>query len=367
MSQIERVSRQQMMWMYANSLLGASLLFLPQLLVAEAKQDAWITALIGAAGGVCIALLYAALALRFPGSSPVQYFQAVLGRPLGLLAILTLFGYLFWVVLAMQREVMDFFVINYPETPSLFVGICFMLIEIYLLLNGLEVIARTHDLLFPFIVLGILALLAIALPYFSLQELSPVLSGGIGPVLTPLPSYLSFPYGNTVVFLMVFPMLRKAKDLPIVAAGGSMLGSMIIVLVTFFALFTMGAYSAARVVYPPHFGARILTAAGFLAGLDGLVDSIWIVSNVLRIVIFRYVLILIVAQLLGVSSYRYLVIPFSALTLVCSLNIYANIGEHIAFVKYPESWLAPIAYIVTPLLVLVVAIARRIKGGRLEG
>lgn len=360
----ERISRQQMMWLYANGLLGASLLILPQVLAASAKQDGWITSLICAIGGLLLVLLYITLALRFPGQTIVEYITRVLGRPIGLLALAFYLGYIAWLVMVMQREIVDFFSINYPETPIEFTAFCFALITMYIILGGLEAIARVNDLLFPIIVTGVLVLTLLAIPEYMYSYLKPLLPESIMPILGAIPTHISFPYGNAVVFLMIFPFIRNNKDLPYAAVSGSMMGSAVITMIVLFSTLTLGAATVARVVYPPHFAARTITILSFLAGLDGLVDVIWITSNVLRIAVFQYALVLAVSQLLGLSSYRYLVIPLVALMSVGSLNVYRSMGEQIEFNLTWTPLLSIVPYLLVPLLVLVVAMVRKVPRER---
>jgi spore germination protein KB len=229
-----RISKQQLTWLYANGLLGASLLYLPQVLTNEAKQDVWITVVLGAFVGIALLWLWTALARRFPSRNFVEYTQDVLGRPLGLIVLFIYLGYLMWIILAMLREIVDFFAINYPQTPEEFTTLCFVVLIAYMSLSGLEVIARVNDLVFPIIVLGIVILIVLTTPMLSLQSVQPIMAHGLKPVLTPLQVHASFPYGNAVGFLMLFPYLRQVKDLRRATFIGSLIGSAIIFAITVF-------------------------------------------------------------------------------------------------------------------------------------
>ncbi len=74
--------------------IGTSILFVPTVLSAEAKQDAWIAAILGTGVGVAIVCLYAKLAMLFPNMTFVQYSETILGKWLGKFVSLTFLLYL---------------------------------------------------------------------------------------------------------------------------------------------------------------------------------------------------------------------------------------------------------------------------------
>jgi hypothetical protein len=60
--------------------------FLPVVTQGEARQDAWIAALLTTLVGCLIGAMMASLAMRFPGQSFGAFSGRALGRPLGLVA-----------------------------------------------------------------------------------------------------------------------------------------------------------------------------------------------------------------------------------------------------------------------------------------
>ena len=97
-----------------------------------------------------------------------------------------------------------------PTTPLPFIIGSFAALCIYALKKGIEVAARTGEMLIPLIPLASLVVTLGVVRIFDFSNIKPVLVNGIKPVLKAGFGVLTFPFGETIVFLMIFPLLRKA-------------------------------------------------------------------------------------------------------------------------------------------------------------
>ncbi|HHT25621.1 MAG TPA: endospore germination permease [Firmicutes bacterium] len=352
------ISKQQMMFLVTSSLLGTSILFLPQVLALHAKQDCWLTAILGGLAGLLLFLLWVALATRFPRRNLVEYARKTLGPWLGTLVVIPYAGYLLWLLMTMLRQVSSFFALVYPETPLVVIAFLIILVAMYIVHHGLEVLARVNDLLSPILFLGILVMILLALPKFTIQAFQPVLADGLGPVLSPLKLHVDFPYGNAAAFLMIFPYINRPQELRSAVVKGSLFGSALIVILLAFSLFTLGPESMIRTVYPTYAAARTIVIAGILARIDGLVIILWILSNVIRIAIFFYAAVLCLSELFGLSSYQYLIIPLGHLITIGSIIVYTSAVDGDAFNAKWFPWATIPVILVVPLLLLIISSIR---------
>lgn len=74
---------------------GDSILYVPSLTAAEAKQDAWISGIIGWGEGLLLTLLYSAVSKRYPNQTIIQYSELILGRWLGKVVSVLFITYFF--------------------------------------------------------------------------------------------------------------------------------------------------------------------------------------------------------------------------------------------------------------------------------
>jgi spore germination protein KB len=349
------ISKQQMMVLVSSGLLGTSILFLPQVLALYAKQDSWMTAILGGLAGLALFLLWVALASRFPRRNIVEYARAVLGNWLGTLVVIPYASYLLWLLMTMLRQVSSFFSLVYPETPLIVIAFCIVVVVMYIVHHGLETLARVNDLLSPILFTGIIVLILLAIPKFTIQAFQPMFANGLGPVFSPLKLHVDFPYGNAVAFLMIFPYINRMQELRSAVVKGSLFGTALIAMLLAFSLFTLGPESMIRTVYPTYAAARTIVIASVLARIDGLVIILWILSNIIRIAIFFYATTLCLSELFGLTSYQYLIIPLGHLTTIGSMIVYTTAvgGDEFNAKWFP--WATIPVILLLPLALLIIS------------
>ncbi|WPC44367.1 GerAB/ArcD/ProY family transporter [Clostridium sp. JS66] len=197
-----RLSKHQLFALMFVFEVGSTTLFV---LGIDAKQDAWIVILIALLIGLGFIWIYTELQKSFPDKNYVEIILTVLGKKLGVpFVILTGLGY-FWHCARNLREFGELITITaLPETPLWLINFIFVLVSIYVLIKGVEVLARASEIIMPIIILFIISLYILV--YIStdvdFRRLTPILQGGIMPVLKAVPSVIMFPFGEMFVFLM---------------------------------------------------------------------------------------------------------------------------------------------------------------------
>ncbi|WP_314304073.1 GerAB/ArcD/ProY family transporter [Brevibacillus parabrevis] len=74
------ISARQFFILVTLFVIGDAVLYVPSLTATSARQDAWISALIGWGEGFLLTSLYAALSLRHPNRTILQYSEDILGK-----------------------------------------------------------------------------------------------------------------------------------------------------------------------------------------------------------------------------------------------------------------------------------------------
>lgn len=132
--------------------IGDSILALPATTAIQGKQDAWLSGVIGLAIGIPIVYLIAVVGKLYPGMTVFMSSRKILGKWLGLVASLLFAVHLFLNASVFLREIGDFVTSHMmPETPIQSILLLFLCIIVMGTKLGLEVIARTGELLFPFL------------------------------------------------------------------------------------------------------------------------------------------------------------------------------------------------------------------------
>lgn len=178
----------------------------------EAKQDAWLSIMFGMVGGFLLFLVYYQLHRYYPDLLLVELTQKIMGKWIGSLLS---FLYIFYFANLASRVIRDFgdmlLTFAYPDTPLFIVNALLMFVVIYTVGKGIEVLARSSQLLFILLYLFTISgfLLVVCSGLLDFKNLQPVLENGIGlPLKVSLTQNVYFPFGETIVFLMILPYVK---------------------------------------------------------------------------------------------------------------------------------------------------------------
>lgn len=280
-----------------------------------AKQDAWIAYSIGWALGFILIGLYAYIAILNPSKTLVDILREQLGKYLG--SIVSLF-YIFYFVFdaaIVTRNFSEFLIVTvYPETPIFFVTMVFLLVVVYLLKKGIEILGRASELFIPLTFAMILLVNIIFFNRFNLENIFPVLEEGIKPVLKVAYEQLTFPFGQVVAFLMVYPSLNNKKDIFKVSFLSTLVAGFMMFNMVLRDLLVLGAGITALYYYP--FLASIKLVSTLLQPFPSLV---LIAGILIKIAIFVYATALGIAQFFNLDNYKILIFPISIFVLALSI------------------------------------------------
>jgi len=195
----------------------------------DAKQDAWIVILVALLIGLVFIWIYTELQNAFPGKNYVEIIISILGEKIGIPLALLYAVYWLWPAARNLREFGE--LINttlLTETPLIVILFIFILLSLYALLKGLEVFARTSEIIMTLIIFSIIGLFILIFLSVDInfKNLKPVLSEGIKPVLkAAYPNVSLFPFGEIFIFSMYWcyadekKIIRKTTMLAAILAG----------------------------------------------------------------------------------------------------------------------------------------------------
>jgi spore germination protein KB len=299
----------------------------------EAKRDAWLAILLGMAGGLALFWVYYRLYCFYPGLLPAEYMQKLLGKFLGgMLA----FGYILFFVYIAARVLRDFgemlLTFAYVETPLFIVNTLLILVIIYGVQKGIEVISRTGELFFLLLyllaVMGFLFILSSGL--IELSNLKPVLEEGLGPVLNVVVTQtLYFPFGEAVVFMMIMPYLDNQKRAGIAGAAAILLSGINLAIVMAINVTVLGVDLAMRSQFPLLSTIQSIQIANFIERLDVFFMVAFIIGIFFKVALYFYAALSATSVLFKVKEPGTLAFPMGLVILILSMAIARSYSEHI--------------------------------------
>jgi spore germination protein KB len=336
-----------------------------------AGRDAWIAILLGMAGGLILFWVYYRLYCFYPDLLPTEYVQKLLGKFFG--SILA-FGYILFFVYAAARVLRDFgamlLTFAYVETPLFIVNTLLILVIIYTVQKGIEVISRTGELFF--VLLYLLAVVGFILIVFSglieLPQLKPVLEDGLRPVLKEVVTQTLFvPFGEAIVFTMIMPYLDKPKRVGIAGAAAILLSGINLAIVMAINVSVLGVDLAVRSQFPLLTTVQSIQIADFLERLDVFFMFSVVIGIFFKVSLYFYAALSGTAFLFKIKEPSRLAYPMGLVILFLSITIASSYTEHIKEgLEVTTRFLHPAFLTIIPVILLGIAYLknRGKKGGK---
>lgn len=321
------ITPRQAGWLIAMTILGDGIFFLPTASTVAAWQDAWVSFALATVAGLGFAWLAVTLGNRFPGQTIIEYSRTIAGPFLGSLLGLLYVTYFFITTSYMTREFGEFLVTTVmPETPITVFMIVLMLLCVYALKEGLEVLGRMGDFLFPVYLFFFVFTIAFVLPGVSLDNLSPVLENPPGKIVKGM-----FPPAAWVAevsaMLVLLPYVNNKSHALKWSMIGVLAGGGLMTIVQVALLATFGPALVAHFQFPFYSLSRYVEVAMFIERLEAFAMGFWVLGDVIRTSVFFFVASTGLARWLGLSDYRPLLLPMAAIIVPLGILQFDSIVE----------------------------------------
>nr|WP_249315696.1 GerAB/ArcD/ProY family transporter [Bacillus sp. FJAT-49711] len=328
-------------------------------LAIEAKQDAWISILLATVGGIFIFLIYYRLYLYYPKVLPTTYVQKIIGVFFG--RVIAFIYIVFFLYLA-ARVLRDFgemlAVVGYRETPLSVDNLLLILVVVYSVRKGIEVLARSGEIFSVFIYLLAISgfILVMSSKLIDFDKLKPFLEYGLWPILkVSLTQVVFFPFGEIFAFSMILPYLSNPKKAKITGILAIVLTGINLAIVMAVNISVLGVDGVSRSLFP--LLATIQTInIGFLERLDIFFMLALIILGFFKISIYVYAAIIGIADLFNFNRQSVLAFPIGFVVWLFSIAIASNVTEHMQEgLNIVPFYLHLPFQIIFPLFILIIA------------
>ncbi|MBD8068045.1 GerAB/ArcD/ProY family transporter [Bacillus sp. PS06] len=326
---------------------------------SEAKQDAWIAILLASGIGIALIIFYVFILKKKEGLNLFEILAFCFGKYIGKLLSLLYIIYFFYIAARVMRDFGELIVSTIFEvTPIEILSITIMLVIIYMLYLGIEVLGRTSEIFLPYVFLFILLVGSFILftGEMHFNNLRPIMADGFGPIIKGIfPSLMTFPFGELVAFMVIIPYVtqfKNAKKVSIYAVSftGLMLSFTSVILIA-----TLGAEMKGRATFPLLSAAREISLLHFIERVDLVVVFVVMFGIIVKVSILFF------AGLKGLEHvfsipYRMFIFPMATIVAYISIIISHNFAEHIQeglkfvpfYLHLPFQYVIPM--LITPIL-----------------
>ncbi|BCG59832.1 GerAB/ArcD/ProY family transporter [Paenibacillus sp. URB8-2] len=325
----EQIGTSQLFILMVAFQIGSSLIF-P--LGSESGQNAWLAALLGMLFGILVVFVFLRLFSHFQRDSLIQIILGLLGRGLGVPLCLT---YIIYFTYQASRVVRDFSELLAAtilvDTPQSVIIVCFIAVIIYTLRGGIEVFGRMAEMVFPFvmIVMGITWFTVYASGAFKIRHLTPIMFTGSASIWREaFPELTVLPYGELIVFIMVWPFLGGKGKLSKISLAAVLTGGLLLTINILAMLAVLGPELYGILQYPLLASVRMVSIGDFLERIDAVVILLMVAGGFFKIGVYVYGAALGTAHLFKLKSPCDVMVPLGAIIAPFSLVMAENSGIH---------------------------------------
>lgn len=306
--------------------IGSTILIVPSGLASEAKQDAWIPAILGVGLGLLVISLYNALGGMYPQMTLVEYCKIILGSWTGTTVSI---GFIYFSFIGASTLIwlMGNFLVTQimPESPTIAIHTFFVLVVIMGIRLGLEPIARSAEIFLPWVGLFFMLLVLLPIPDSNLENIQPMFDSEVKPIIRGALSFLSVATLPLITFQMIVPNGQRSKETNKAFYIGSMIGGIVLISITILTVLVLGPGLTARNLYPSFALAKKVGIKGVLERIEVIMAILWFLTIYFKTTIYCYASIKGLAQLLSMKDYRILTLPFGMMILAFSLIVYPDV------------------------------------------
>lgn len=358
-----KISLSQFTTLVLLFMVGTSTSLSPYIVVNMAKQDAWISALVGIGLGFLLVLLYGILVRRHPKMTLIESSETILGKWIGKIVSFLFFLYFLILTSGLVRVIGDFITTNLmPETPIQAIEIIFILTVIFAVRLGLETFSRTSEIILPVVFLFFLFTVLFLIPEIRFENIAPILEDGIKPVLRGAFQLLGVPILDIVTLLMITPYVDTPKQIGKALIIATMTGGIFIFLIIIFSILVLGPGSTSNLNYPIYALTQKINIGNFIQRIEVLAGGILFISMFIKTTICFYSMVLSFAQIFRLKKYEMLTFPLGMIVLVLSIILFPNIIYFNMFILKAWTPFVLIYGVFLPVILLVVdTVKKRFK------
>ena len=294
----------------------------------EAERDMWISILVAVILAVPILLVYSRILSLFPGKDLFEILELNFGRFFGKLISLFYIWFSFHLGALVLRNFGEFIItVALPETPEIVTVLIFGLLCIWAVKAGIETIAKCAEYFIIFVMVMIFLFSLLVIPVMETDNLLPIMGNGFAKAMAGVFSSFAFPFGETVIFMLVFSALQHKKSAFKVFIPALIMGGIIVVFIAFRNIIVLGPLTIKAVYFPSYSTLGRVNIGNFLQRMEIAVTIVFILSAFIKITMCLLGATKGLSRVLGFDDYRILVTPVGLLMVNLANIVYKDIME----------------------------------------
>lgn len=352
----EIISSNQYVWAIFSVITSFATLQMPGMLILHAGRDAWLSVVLAWFLDVLLAIVYAYLAVRFPGQNFVQYSETILGKYVGKLIGL-IFPFFFLLVAMLFMRSLAAIIVNMflPKTPIELVLAAGYFILAYGIRKGVETVVRACEVLGPIYFISLIVLILLVLPEAKLHLLSPQFADGYLPFFTGANFILTF-FGVCIIMGMFIPLTNRQENAFLAKFIAVTLASPLVCLIVALSIAVFDSEQAGNMLNPSLNLVRYIRVGKIIERLEIIWMMIAIAAGILTSANCIWAFCQGIAHSVKLSDYKRLAYPAAILAFVLSITSFDSNVDLFNFTFYAYPFIGVFVEAILELFLLFMAV-----------
>lgn len=323
------------------------------------KQDFWLVVISGFLFGLPLVLTFVFITKKFPNLDLTQILEKVYGKILGKFITALYFLYFLLVLSFNLRDIATFYTgFIMQDLPTISFIIVFGLLCAYAVKTGLDNIAKMSILTITFGIFTPIFTSLLLIGEMDFSNLMPVAEISAETYLKSVGIFVTIPFGELIVFLMIIPYVKEKKKLSGYTVGGMAITTFIFLII---ALRNTVVLGGANNIYTQsaYQTVRIINIGKFFTRIELLIALVITSALFIKISVLYYATVKSVSRLFNLNSYKVLIIPIGIIAVLLGSIVFGSAVSHSDWGEnYATAFTIPFSVII-PLMTLLIAKIRK--------
>lgn len=348
----EEITQKEAICLLINFIMGSTLIVG---IGTNAKNDAWLASLFGILMAIPAIIIYSRILQLFPGANLYDIVNLLFGKYLGSVVTILYIWYSFHLGALVVRDFGEFLnTITMPETPMLVPMFSLIIICIFAVRLGIEVISRTSAYFFPIMLFIIIIVQLLSISKMDFEYIFPILYYGLSPIIKEGFSAFAFPFAETVIFLGVLGSLQPKKSPYKVYFTGVLVAGIILTFIVLRNIFVLGN-QLSNFYFPSHVAISRIHIGDFLQRMEVTVAFIFVVGVFIKVSLCLLLTCKGIAKLFHLNDYRSITMQTGILMVYLAYILYDNIVDMHFWTFYVYKYYAFPFQVILPLIIFITA------------
>jgi len=331
----EKITDKQAISIIFLSLLGSSVVIGT---ARSAKSDAWISIILAVIISLIIGLCYARLLISFYGKNFFEICEIVFGKVFGRIIIIIFIWYSLLINALIIRDIGEFIyiigIVSIREISQIFIMTITMLLCIYMSKKNISVLGKFCIFFLPIIVFMLSMGYILSINNMSPRNLLPVMYDGIKPVIDGMISSISFPFTESIIFIMIFDSLQNKTSTSKLFTKGILFAGLLLFTMTIFDIMILGSNTLSASYFPSYTSLRRINIGNFLERIEITIILSFVFAVFVKSTCYLIATSKGIACLFNLENYTFISTPVGLLVISISYLLYENIKEAVETTQF---------------------------------